>query len=134
MQEREQDPWKELAEWYWNLYNDHEGLLNPGGTRERLDSYDWGNSPPLQITPAEERKVELPEKAFRDQLVHLYFVHVHTLCPVFDEHEFCEAYGASEDGLFVLHRQVITLLEFQAILFAGSLVSTHSSSHLTAVN
>ena len=134
MQEREQDPWKELAEWYWNLYNDHEGLLDPSSTRERYDSYDSSNSPPLQIAPAEEGKVELPEKPFRDQLVHLYFVHVHPLCPVFDEHEFCEAFDASEDGLSVLQRQVITLLEFQAILFAGSLVSIYHSSHLTAVS
>lgn len=136
MQEREQDPWKELAEWYWNLYNDHQGLLDPKRAGERHDSYDSGNSPTNHVFPAveraEERKPELPEKPFRDQLVHLYFVHVHPLCPVFDEHEFCKAYDATEDGLFAL--QVVTLLEFQSILFAGSLVSRIYSVELTAVS
>lgn len=128
MQERRQDPWNELAEWYWNLYNDHEGLLDPSEAQERgrHDSYDSSNSPVNQSIAAIEEKPDLPEKPFRDQLVHLYFVHVHPITPVIDEHEFCEAYDASEDGLAVL-QHAVTLLEFQAMLFAGALVSSRSS-------
>lgn len=132
MQEREQDPWKELAEWYWNLYNDHEGLLDPTGTEDRHDSYDSVCSSTNHVFPALERKSELPEKPFRDLLVRLYFVHVHPLCPVFDEHEFCAAYDATEDGLSAL--QVVTLLEFQSMLFAGALVSSLLSQNLPVVS
>ena len=134
MQQQDQDPWKELAEWYWNLYN-HEGLLDPSATQDkaRQDSYDSGNSPTNPGVATIEQKPELPEKPFRDQLIHLYFVHVHPLCPVFDEHEFCEVYDASEDGLSVLNQNVITLLELQAMLFAGALVST-TRPPLTAVD
>lgn len=125
MQERRQDPWNELAEWYWKLYNDHEGLLDPSETQERGRhySYDSSNSPVNQSINAIEEKPDLPEKPFRDQLVHLYFVHVHPITPVIDEHEFCKAYDTSEDGLSVL-QHAVTLLEFQAMLFAGALVSS----------
>lgn len=125
MQKRRQDPWNELAEWYWNLYNDHEGLLDPSETQERggYDSYESSNSPVNQNIVAIEEEPDLPEKPFRDQLVHLYFVHVHPITPVIDEHEFCQAYNASKDGLSVL-QHAVTLLEFQAMLFAGALVSS----------
>jgi hypothetical protein len=62
----------------------------------------------------------LPPKAFRDELVTLFFKHVHPLCPVFDEVEFHAAYYRKGADLAFL--QSISLVEFQALLFAGSLV------------
>ena len=63
----------------------------------------------------------LPPKAFRDELVTLFFKHVHPLCPVFDEVEFHAAYYQKGADLAFLRN--ITLVEFQALLFAGSLVT-----------
>lgn len=62
----------------------------------------------------------LPPKSFRDELVTLFFKHVHPLCPVFDEVEFHAAYYRKGADLAFL--QSISLVEFQALLFAGSLV------------
>lgn len=62
----------------------------------------------------------LPPKAFRDELVVLFFKHVHPLCPVFDEVEFHTAYFRKGTDLAFL--QSISLVEFQALIFAGSLV------------
>lgn len=119
----EVDPWNQLASWYWDLWNDHENIFSPQreqGTFERQPSYDSNESVVNNSLIPEDRALNIPEKAFRDQLVVLYFNHVHPLCPIFDEHEFYTVYSESEDGLSSL--QCITLLEFQAILFAGSLV------------
>lgn len=123
----EPDPWRELAEWYWNLYNDHAGLLDPSAAieRGREDSFDSNESVTTANTEARERGPRLPPKLFRDQLINLYFVHVHPLCPIFDEYELCQAYEDSEDGMSIL--QKVTLLEFQAMLFAGALVSIHNA-------
>jgi len=116
------DPWNELASWYWDLWNDHDTLFAPKANDafEREPSYDSNESVVNDSLIPEDRALNIPEKAFRDQLVLIYFNHVHPLCPIFDEHEFYTAYCNSEDGLSSL--QCITLLEFQAMLFAGSLV------------
>ena len=63
----------------------------------------------------------LPPKALRDELVTLFFKHVHPLCPVFDEVEFHAAYYRKGADLAFL--QNISLVEFQALIFAGALVT-----------
>lgn len=68
----------------------------------------------------------LPPKFFRDELVILYFKHVHPLCPVFDEVEFHNAYYRRSDMAFL---KSITLVEFQAMLFAGAMVSSYPRDH-----
>jgi hypothetical protein len=65
---------------------------------------------------------DIPLKHFRDELVCLYFKHIHPLCPVFDEVEFHTAYYAKGGELSFL--QSLTPVEFQALLFAGALVSS----------
>jgi hypothetical protein len=62
----------------------------------------------------------LPPKPFRDEVVTLFFKHVHPLCPVFDEVAFHAAYYRKGADLAFL--QSISLVEFQAMIFAGSLV------------
>lgn len=69
---------------------------------------------------SQEDLLGLPPKAFRDELVTLFFKHVHPLCPVFDEVEFHAAYYRKGADLAFL--QSSSLVEFQALLFAGSLV------------
>jgi hypothetical protein len=129
--ENQGDPWNELASWYWDLWNDHENIFSPSHhdpnlnvspNYNRQQSYDSTESVVDGHAIAEDRALHLPSKSFRDQLVLLYFNHVHPVWPIFDETEIYNAYCQSEDGLTVL--RVITLLEFQALLFAGSLVSS----------
>jgi hypothetical protein len=65
---------------------------------------------------------DIPPKTFRDELVCLYFKHIHPLCPVFDEVEFHTTYYAEGGDLAFL--QSFSLVEFRALLFAGALVSS----------
>lgn len=68
---------------------------------------------------SQDNPFNLPPKTFRDELVVLYFKHVHPLCPVFDEVEFHNAYYCRGDMAFL---KSITLVEFQALIFAGAMV------------
>ncbi|OBT92900.1 hypothetical protein VE01_08940 [Pseudogymnoascus verrucosus] len=67
---------------------------------------------------SQDNPFDLPPKSFRDELVILYFKHVHPLCPVFDEVEFHNAYYRRGDMGFL---KSITLVEFKALLFAGAM-------------
>lgn len=71
-------------------------------------------------------ETRIPSQPLRDKLVCLYFKHIHPLCPVFDEVEFFASYTFESNGMSFL--KAISLLEFQAIMFAGSLVHIESPS------
>lgn len=73
-------------------------------------------------TMALSQALETMSKQLRDALVRLYFYHVHPLCPVVDEFEFCNAYFASctDDELF----QHIDIALFQAMIFVAFTVCT----------
>lgn len=90
-------PWDDLACWYWDFYNEIERDIS----RRIPDD-------------------NIPPKPLRDELVYLYFKHVHPLCPIFDEFEFHAKYYLGGEELSFL--QCISLLEFQAMMFCASLV------------
>lgn len=95
-----------------------------GGSVELTEDLIMGFSSSLTEmgTFSQDDLFGLPPKSFRDELVSLFFKHVHPLCPVFDEVEFHTAYyGKGADLAFL---QNISLVEFQAMIFAGSLVKT----------
>lgn len=79
----------------------------------------------------QDNPFDLPPKSFRDELVILYFKHVHPLCPVFDEVEFHNAYYRKGDMSFL---KSITLVEFQALLFAGAMVISPCEHDLSALS
>jgi hypothetical protein len=90
-------PWDSLACWYWEFYDEIERDL------ARAISDD-----------------NIPPRPLRDELVYLYFKHVHPLCPIFDEFEFHAKYYLEGEELSFL--QCVSLLEFQAMMFCASLV------------
>jgi hypothetical protein len=66
--------------------------------------------------------LRLPARSVLDEFVQQYFLHVHPLLPILDEGDFwdmyCNAAGVSSQGK-------MSLLVFQAILFASCNVSCH---------
>jgi hypothetical protein len=99
-QERPADaigPWDDLASWYWQYWNEINHDLAPYLANDRI-----------------------PSKPLRDTLVCLYFKHVHPLCPIFDEVDFYASYYQDDDDMAFL--KAISILEFQAMMFAASLV------------
>lgn len=90
-------PWDELASWYWGYYNE----INHDLSRHVADD-------------------RIPPKPLRDTLISLYFKHVHSLCPIFDEVDFYTCYYPDNDDM--AFSNVVSLLEFQAMMFAASLV------------
>ncbi|RFU35027.1 hypothetical protein B7463_g1274, partial [Scytalidium lignicola] len=66
-------PWDELADWYWGYWEEIEDQLSG---------------------PLDNR---IPPKSLRDELVLLYFKHVHPLCPIFDEVGFHTCYYCSDE-------------------------------------
>ncbi|KAF2093873.1 hypothetical protein NA57DRAFT_80874 [Rhizodiscina lignyota] len=73
---------------------------------------------PLTFAPepeAVESAKDLPEKSLRDELVAIYFRHVHPLLPVIDEYEFVRIYKScsNEDEL----SQQFDIMLFQAMMF-----------------
>lgn len=94
--------WKHLANWYWDYWKEIESQL----TTPCLDD-------------------QIPPRPLRDSLVVLYFKHIHPVCPIFDEVEFHKYYSCDDDDSSFL--KAVSLLEFQAMMFAASLVrETHS--------
>ena len=69
---------------------------------------------------APDHIIDLPPRPVRDLLVSLFFKHVHPLCPVFNEVEMHAA--CCDNGGDLSFLQCLTMVEFQALLFAGSLV------------
>lgn len=61
------------------------------------------------------RETLLPSP-FRDNLVQLYFHHVHPLCPVVDQHHFDQLYRSTKISAFL--QQFSTAL-YQAMMFAA---------------
>jgi hypothetical protein len=113
-------PWDELACWYWNLYDEiddnlYKPVLDDRATKSCAREYSIA-----ERSSGQNKLPEIPPKPFRDELVCLYFKHIHPLCPIFDEVEFHSIYYEDEDDLAFL--QCISLLEFQAMMFAASLV------------
>ena len=102
-------PWDELADWYWQYWNEIETGLT------LLKSSD-----------------QIPSNPLRDELVGLYFRHVHPLCPIFEEAEFYEKYYLEGDDLAFL--QCVSLLEFQSMMFAASLVRNHPTFRVAQDN
>jgi hypothetical protein len=92
-----EEPWLDLAAWHWDLWDEINHDLARGLSDDRL-----------------------PSKSLRDELVCLYFQHVHPVCPIFDEVEFHSTYYLNNDDMSFL--QCISLLEFQAMMFVASLV------------
>ena len=68
----------------------------------------------------EELARALPPRPLRDELVALYFRHIHPLCPVVDEYEFTELYYSNLNEKEPIKRADLPL--FQAMMFAASLV------------
>ena len=102
-------PWDDLADWYWQYWNEIETGLT------LLRSSD-----------------QIPPNPLRDELVGLYFRHVHPLCPIFEEAEFYEKYYLEGDDLAFL--QCVSLLEFQSMMFAASLVRYHPTFRVAQYN
>ncbi|KFY24481.1 hypothetical protein V493_05210 [Pseudogymnoascus sp. VKM F-4281 (FW-2241)] len=140
-------PWDELASWYWGLWDElSSGIVQEGQTAAESQpnmmynakqrprgsvsqgmAYDSGQEQLIvDILPgiseaenlSQENSFDLPPKSFRDELIILYFKHVQPLCPVFDEVEFHNAYYQRGDMAFL---KSITLVEFQAMIFAGAM-------------
>ncbi|KFY09083.1 hypothetical protein V492_05642 [Pseudogymnoascus sp. VKM F-4246] len=88
-----------------------------GSAQEQLILGVWPGIDEMEEL-SQDNPFNLPPKAFRDELVILYFKHVHPLCPVFDEVEFHNAYYHRGDMSFL---KSITLVEFQALIFAGAM-------------
>lgn len=141
-------PWDELASWYWGLWDElgsgisqegqnggepqpnmmHNAKQTPKDSMSQGMAYDSGQEHQiLNIWPGtseaedlgQDNSFDLPPKSFRDELIILYFKHVHPLCPVFDEVEFHNTYYHRGDLACL---QSITLVEFQAMMFAGAMV------------
>jgi len=74
----------------------------------------------------------LPPKSLRDELVVVYFRHIHPLCPVVDEFEFTERYYASANEQQPIQHTDLPL--FQAMLFAASLVRSSVPQTCSAVD
>jgi hypothetical protein len=144
-------PLDELACYYWGLWNELEGGILPEtpeltitpNADQSIDNVVSEIRDQVQIhasqgTPDTDEQLirgpgsgfsdigdeifDIPPKHFRDELVCLYFKHIHPLCPVFDEVEFHTTYYAKGGDLAFL--QSLSLVEFQALLFAGALVSS----------
>ncbi|KFY93207.1 hypothetical protein V500_03820 [Pseudogymnoascus sp. VKM F-4518 (FW-2643)] len=88
-----------------------------GSAQEQLIMDIWPGIDEMEGL-SKDNPFDLPPKSFRDELVILYFKHVHPLCPVFDEVEFHNAYYRRGDMAFL---KSITLVEFQALIFAGAM-------------
>jgi hypothetical protein len=67
----------------------------------------------------------------RDDLVHLYFIHVHAILPIIDEHAFMFIYNQfnKEEDL----TKYLDLVLLQAIMFSGFAVSISTSPVLSEV-
>lgn len=61
----------------------------------------------------------LPRMPILNEFVRIYFLHVHPIIPLFDEGEFWDSYSCTNE-------QKISLLVFQAIIFAACAVSSIS--------
>ena len=100
------------------------------------------NAPPLSAgsaaSPVSERiSVEeasiLPPKMLRDELVLLYFRHIHLLCPFIDEYKFSEIYYMAETEEELLEH--VDLCLFQAMMFAAFTVNLfHDLSIISRLN
>jgi hypothetical protein len=77
-------------------------------------------SPVSERISVEEASL-LPPKMLRDELVLLYFRHIHPLCPFIDEYKFSEIYYTAESDEELL--QNVDLCLFQAMMFAAFTVS-----------
>jgi hypothetical protein len=77
-------------------------------------------SPVSERMSVEEASV-LPPKVLRDELVLLYFRHIHLLCPFIDEYKFSELYYMAETDEELLEH--VDLCLFQAMMFAAFTVS-----------
>jgi hypothetical protein len=95
-----------------------------------VEDDDQNNAPRLSAglvaSPVSERmSVEeasvLPPKMLRDELVLLYFRHIHLLCPFIDEYKFSEIYYMAETDEELLDH--VDLCLFQAMMFAAFTVS-----------
>ena len=75
---------------------------------------------PTIVYLSEKEACALPPKALRDELVVLYFRHVHPLCPIVDEFEFSRLYYDSVDDAEPIKRADLPL--FQAMMFAAFMV------------
>jgi hypothetical protein len=86
-------------------------------------------SPVSERMSVEEASV-LPPKMLRDELVLLYFRHIHLLCPFIDEYKFSEIYYMSETDDELLEH--VDLCLFQAMMFAAFTVNLfHGVSIIT---
>lgn len=89
-----------------------------GSAQEQLILDTWPGTADMESL-SQDNPFDIPSKPFRDELVMLFFKHVHPLCPVFDEVEFHDAYYRRGDMAFL---NSITMAEFQAMIFAGAMV------------
>jgi hypothetical protein len=86
------------------------------------------NIPPEDVRFLETKGcLHVPSGDYLEQFVRQYFLHVHPCMPILDEAEFWELYSGdgNESGT-----SGISLLVFQAMLFAASTVRFHLSSSL----
>lgn len=91
-----------------------------GSAQEQLILDVWPGTDEMEGL-SQDNPFDLPSKSFRDELVILFFKHVHPLCPVFDEVEFHDAYYRRGDMSFL---KSITMAEFQSMIFAGAMVTS----------
>lgn len=101
-------------------------VMTYGSAQEHLALDIWPGIGGMEDL-SRDNPFDVPPKSFRDDLVFLYFKHVHPLCPVFDEVEFHNACYRKGDMAFL---KSITLVEFQALLFAGAMVILPHEHHL----
>jgi len=73
-----------------------------------------------ELPSIEEAHILLP-KTLRDELILLYFRHIHPLCPFIDEYRFSEDYYSADSDEELLEKIDVCL--FQAMMFTAFTVS-----------
>jgi hypothetical protein len=88
---------------------------NPGGPVTERETTDALVLDPWSTVSTRQAHA-LPPKELRDDLIVIYFKHVHPLCPVVDEVDFAQRCASRTDDEWAEHPQLLLL---QAMLFAA---------------
>ena len=91
---------------------DIEQNISDSGQMYQVSSQSLTNERHLAVA----RTLQLP-KAIRDELVELYFRHVHPLCPMVDEYLFMDFYSRCSVAEEVFEKFHVML--FRAMMFMG---------------
>ena len=104
------DPYQKDAEFEMNKLTVQYPFNQDSISKDR-----WG-APPVNVDSLREACMA-PLRKIRDDLVKLYFIHVHPVCPVVDEYVFASAYKAAKTEEELLRYIELPLL--QAMMFTA---------------